>query len=628
MLQLAAVVGREFDVRIVQRAAGRRPRENGVLPLLDEAANARIIEATPSPAGRYRFAHVLVRETLHAALPAAERARLHLRVGEAIEALHRADLDPHVTTLGHHFLQAVPLGAYAKALRYAVRAGERAAQQLAYEAAVPHFEVALQVLAAGPSDERRRCEILVARGDNQWKSGAVVQARESFREAAASARHLRLHQWFARAALGYGDALRGFEISVRDPVLIDMLEEALRRLGGAESELRVRVQARLAIALYNVPGSLPRRDALSGEAVDMAQRLADRAAQITALYSRHWAIWGPDRLDERLQAATRMLHLAHAARDKEMQFHAHRFRFMDLLETGVLQEASEAQAACQRLADELRQPYYVWYVRSFEALRAFLDGRFDASERLAHETLAIGQRAHNENVARIFAMQMFGLRREQSRMAELEDGARAFIAQDPTLPAWRAALAVICTEVDKEAEARAAFESLAADDFGVLPHDTFWLAAIAGLADVCASLGDSRRAAVLYHLLEPYADRNVMMTPGTACSGAAARPLGRLATTLRRWPDAECHFAAARQLNTRLGARHFVAHTETQHAEMLLQRGHPGDTQRAIHLLDTAQTIYEALGMSRHRAVAVGIRRRADAQLARPRARVTALRRS
>ncbi len=624
-LHLAAVIGREFDVRTVQRARGDRRHAKDLLPLLDEAAKARIVEPVPQAVGRYRFAHALVCETVRAALPAADRARLHLQVGEAIEAMQRADRAPHVTTLAYHFLQAAPLGAQAKALRYAVQAGERAALQLAYEAAVGHFEAALQMLASGPGDERRRCEILVALGDNQWKSGAVVRARESFREAATIARHLRLHVWFARAALGYGDALRGFEIGVRDAALIEMLDEALEQLGEAESELRARVQARLAIALYNMPGSMPRRDALSRAAVAMARRLGNRAAQITALYSRHWAIWGPDRLDERLQAATQMLRLASAARDKEMQFHAHRFRFMDLLEAGAMPDASEAQAACTRLADELRQPYYVWYVRSFEALRAFLDGRFDDSERLSQETLAVGQRAHNENVTRIFAMQMFGLRREQGRMAELEDVARAFIAQYPTLPAWRAALAVICTELDKESEARGVFDALAADDFAALPRDTFWLAAIAGLADVCASLGDMARAAVLYRLLEPYAERNVMMTPGTACSGAAARPLGRLAATLQRWHDAVRHFEAALQLNTSLGARHFVAHTQTQYADALLQRGHPGDARRAVNLLDAARETYEALRMTRHRDVAAALRQRAEVLRSRPRTRVTAL---
>jgi len=298
---------------------------------------------------------------------------------------------------------------------------------------------------------------------------------------------------------------------------------------------------------------------------------------------------------------------------------------MDLLEAGALLEASDAQAACTQLADELRQPYYVWYVRSFEALRAFLDGRFDDSERLSQEALAIGQRAHNENVTRIFAMQLFGLRREQGRMAELEDVARAFIAQYPTLPAWRAALAVICTELDKEAEARAAFQSLVADDFAALPRDTFWLAAIAGLADVCANLGDMPRAAVLYQLLAPYADRNVMMTPGTACSGAAARPLGRLATTLQCWHDAVRHFETALQLNTRLGASHFVAHTQAQYAEMLMRRSHPGDVRRAVSLLDAAYATYASLGMTWHCERAAAVRENAETVRSRPRSRITAL---
>jgi hypothetical protein len=186
-------------------------------------------------------------------------------------------------------------------------------------------------------------------------------------------------------------------------------------------------------------------------------------------------------------------------------------------------------------------------------------------------------------------------------------------------------LAVICMEIDRPDEARAAFESLAADDFAGLPRDTFWLAAMAGLADVCASLGDTQRAPVLYRLLEPYADRNVMMTPGTACSGAAARPLGRLAATLRRWHDAIRHFEAAQQLNERLGGRHFVAHTQAQYADMLVRRGHPGDARRAAGLLDAALATYTVLGMIRHRERAARIRQSAEVLRSRPRSRVATL---
>jgi hypothetical protein len=117
------------------------------------------------------------------------------------------------------------------------------------------------------------------------------------------------------------------------------------------------------------------------------------------------------------------------------------------------------------------------------------------------------------------------------------------------------------------------------------------------LAEVCAFLGDARRAAMLYQRLLPYAEYNVIVGNANACTGAAARYLGMLATTMSRWAEAEQHFQAALKMNTRIRARPYLAHTQQQYAEMLLSRGQPGDRDTATSLLDEALAIASQLGM-------------------------------
>jgi tetratricopeptide (TPR) repeat protein len=73
--------------------------------------------------------------------------------------------------------------------------------------------------------------------------------------------------------------------------------------------------------------------------------------------------------------------------------------------------------------------------------------------------------------------------------------------------------------------------------------------------------------------------------------------LGLLATTLRRWDDAEAHFQEALAMNTRLGARPWFAHTGLGYAEMLLARNLPGDARKAWDLLVGSQPIAEELGL-------------------------------
>ena len=94
-----------------------------------------------------------------------------------------------------------------------------------------------------------------------------------------------------------------------------------------------------------------------------------------------------------------------------------------------------------------------------------------------------------------YAMQLLAIRREQGRMAELEQPAREMIAPQPGhRPAWRAALATLLWESGRVEEARAEFEALAANDFADIPRDGDWLIAITLLADCAVELGDAQRA--------------------------------------------------------------------------------------------------------------------------------------
>ncbi len=51
----------------------------------------------------YRFSHAIVRDTLYGGLTRLQRSRLHLRVGEALEAFDRPDDPALLGRLVHHF---------------------------------------------------------------------------------------------------------------------------------------------------------------------------------------------------------------------------------------------------------------------------------------------------------------------------------------------------------------------------------------------------------------------------------------------------------------------------------------------------------------------------------------------
>ena len=114
---------------------------------------------------------------------------------------------------------------------------------------------------------------------------------------------------------------------------------------------------------------------------------------------------------------------------------------------------------------------------------------------------------------------------------------------------------------------------------------------------MCAFLGDVHRATILYQCLLPYAGRPIVCGSSHVCYGAASRYLGILATTMERRGEAAQHFEDALTMNTRMGARPWLAHTQHQYAIMLLARAQPGDRDRAMTMLDAALTTARELGM-------------------------------
>ena len=185
------------------------------------------------------------------------------------------------------------------------------------------------------------------------------------------------------------------------------------------------------------------------------------------------------------------------------------------------------------------------------------------------------------------------LRREQGRLDEVEELVRCSARDYPTYPAYRCALAQMAAELGYTAEAREALEDLAADDFSILPLDEDWLVSMSLLAETATTLGDVEVAARLYRRLLPYRER-VTIAIATVSTGAVARYLGLLAATIERWDDAVRHFEEALEMNERINARSWLAHTQEDFARTLASRG---ERDRALELTDLALKAYRSLGM-------------------------------
>ncbi len=598
ILEVAAVVGRDFELRVLQPASGLDAGR--LLVLLEEAEAARVVGAIPGGLSRWRFGHALVREVLYEGLLAARRVRLHGLVGAALEAVYAADPGPHLAELAHHLVEAAPgSGEMAdRAVQMAALAGRRALEVLAWEDAAELFGRALAALElVERPDPGRRCELLLAVGEARMAASDVPAARSAYQQAGELAKRTGSPEALARAGLGLG---LEFTSGIVDPVQVGLLEDALVMLDEGDSPLRARVMSGLARALVSIP-QVERRMVLSEEAVQIARRLGAPATLAAVLFDRHLAIWGSERAEvagERLAIATEVVDLAEQIGDRALALRGRGLRRVNLLELGDLAGYDADLAAAEQAAEQLRQLRYRWQLPFAHATRALLDGRFAQAGELIEQGLAVGQRAGDQAVRNYHTGIIASLRFMQGRFGDLAELLQDAAARFPAMVVFRTALAAALAEAGCADQARVEFERVAVGDLAAVPRDPAWSFSLANLAVACHHLADAEIAVKLRGLLEPYAGRNIVTgRVGAICLGPAAYFLGLLDLTLGLPEQALCRFGQAAALAGRMRARPMTAMSREGQARALLALNRPGDRQQAAALLDEVTATARALGI-------------------------------
>jgi class 3 adenylate cyclase len=586
VLAVAAVVGREFETDLLAVVAEVEPAP--LLDRLEEALVAKALADVPGAPGRFRFAHALIREVLYDELAATRRLRLHGRVGEALEAIHAAELEPRLAELAHHFLLAAPAGSAAKAVDYAARAAERAVAELAYEEAARLYEMAVMAHGLQPgADAPVRCELLLGLGAAQASAGDMIAAKDTFVRAADVARSAGMAEQLARAALGLGGS--HVTLPPDDARVLPLLEEALAAVGENGGVLRARLLARLACAAQ--------RPSLSLDGVDLARRLDDPATLAWTLHARFVFVWGPDNLDDLFALSGEMIAAAERAEDPEQALNGHLLRFELLVTLGRTAAARDELAVATRLARELRLPSARWHVAVHEAELALLGGRFAEADALIEQAQQSGERSASAAVTATPVVQRFPLLLEQRRLEELRPALSDIAAANPQTAVYRCLLARLEVDVGNYTAARAMLELLAPDDWAAVPRDYKWLLAVSLLAETAALLTNEEWASQLYDLLAPYASL-VAVAPHFFPIGAVSRYLGMLAAVLSNLDEAARRLEDAAATNSAIGARPWVAHAKADHARVLLTRNGSGDREHACDLLRDARATYQQLAMT------------------------------
>jgi DNA-binding CsgD family transcriptional regulator/tetratricopeptide (TPR) repeat protein len=586
VLELAAVIGPEFDLAVLVRGTGRD--EAALLGSIDLALRSGMVADVPERPLVFRFAHELVRRALYDRLPAPRRVELHLCAGEALEAGSPQPSARTLADLAHHFTAAAPLGGAERAVDYNLRAAEAATAALAFDEAALALRTALRL---GIADERERAEVELALGVACYRAGRGSEALEAYRGVAAIARAAGNADLLARAAVGFENSC--WRMAAVDAGALELLTEAAAMQGEEDSGRRVMVlsgQARACAFL----GDHDRSARLRDESIEVARRLGDRRALATVLMRAYWAR-GTTGLDEILEMLTESRDLAADLGDIELQAEAMEWRISALIALGDLESARQELAEVYEMASRVGQPFIIHVAQHYRSTIALSDGRLAEAEETAERSFEWGRLLTGRDPTATYGVQMFGIRREQGRLAELAPVVRILAASKDQGGAWGPGLAVVLAELGMHDEARRELERVRRK--GLMELRTgLWLASLVYLADAVALVGDDALAAEVYTELLPSAGSIVTVGHGVACYGSADRYLGVVAATAGEREIARGHLEVALEVDRAMGAWTWLAHSQYALGKLLVEAG-GDDRARGRRLLQEAGSLAERIGM-------------------------------
>lgn len=542
---------------------------------------------------RPRFSHALIREVLYRELADGERQAHHARVATALQALHAGDVAPPLAELAHHALAGPPEG-LARAVDFTVAAAGRALELLAHDEALALLVRARTAVEAADNPPALRVQVLLALAEAHIRRGEVTPGRAACCEAATLARGEGDAASVARAALTYGSV---FMFAIVDPVLVDMLEEALAALPAGDSALRARLLARLGAALQpTIATEEPVR--VAREAIAVARRLNDRRVLLETIHDAMSALMDIVDVGERYPLNLEAEQLAGALGDRPRLLRTHARLIIDCLALGDLPAAEARTALFEALGTELRAPWYGWRVAQFRTVRALIDGRFGDAERHEAEALAQGRAIRDPQAEGMMILHREGILRTMERHDDM-------IAQDLLARRERAAFpeglgwqslgsALVFSRIEDLDKTRFHLDRMSPD---MLPsiNNMFELCCA---AEPIAAAGAPEPAERTYQRLLPLAEQYVMLGMTQVCwEGPITRLLGLLAARLERWDVAIAHFEDAIARVRRLGARPHAARLDYELGRTLVMRGLASDQPRARALLASAREAALALGM-------------------------------
>lgn len=579
LLELGACIGMSFEVNIIAPAAKQSIAV--ALDLLGQAVDNGLL--VQSGSSRFSFLHALVQQAIEDSLTAADRPARHLAIAHSLQSQNQAD----AALLAHHYAGAVPLEPSSTAVAFARLAASQSIETVSFDEAITVLRTAMEVT----SDDLESADLRADQAAAYARGGSAAEAAEACVEVADLARRHQDPERLVRAATGLAEAtwlgaLHG------DPA-VALLNETLEL--DHDPDTRCALLSSLSTSLA-FAGRDPEATAAGEQAVALATELDDTGLLLQAIHNSLYVTADPEHVRDQLDLALRGVDIATKHGDTYAELQLGCKAILRLFVSSDPRKLAELDKRNRQLVKRIRLPYYLKTQAGFDFTIALAEGRFVEAEQAADlcQEWAI---ANSQADTSSYGIQMFSLRREQGRLAELrpvlEMGAR--LNQEDS--SWAPGLAAVYAEVDMIPEATSLLDTLADGDLASIPRDTVLPGVLSYLADATFATNHSTMAKTCLSLLSPY-ENLLIYVPGLACYGSADRYIGKLHEVLDQRAEARLHYERALDVDTHAGWDTWIAHSSFSLGQLLMRSDEPADRARGTELLDQAAETAKGLGMT------------------------------
>ena len=594
VLAAAAVIGPSFSLALTRELT--EMGDDALLEALEEAVRAHLVV---SPAGArhadFRFAHELIRQTLLEGLSAPRRQALHLRVANAIERLHQAELPVYASDIANQLLLAGSAADAGQAVRFLMLAGDRALLAVAFEDGLQLFERALELLPLGDSGsgaDLRFRRGLALRGRGSWDA-ALTSFSEALDEYARLGDAAAVGHLCAELALQLFYARRFGECA-------EIVARGLAALGAAITADRVELLS-VGGRLFSFAGNFERGEELIRLSIDVAEQIGDDHLLGVALFGstvHHWACVQPTRALAMADRAADLTRTAGALWDL-----ADGLPFVQLamILAGRPIEVAHLGEEVEPLAQRIGHYGALMVAGRCRLLTEIMSGDLAAVESSALKDLSLCEQTGLPWLADSYAWLGLAAFWRGDWEAALDAFRKGMSREGPGTVAgacWAGSL-LVQAYLGDEARCRAMLADPPVDlpRPGCLSGLGSWTGLLMA-TEALAQLGAREEAAAQYDLVvEAMAAGNVLRGYDNRLLHAVA---GMAAGAGARWELAEDHFRQALHLADTIPHRLDQPDVRRLYALMLLQRNGSGDSATARHMLMEAASLYSNIGMLGH----------------------------